>query len=65
MAAEIINTKQKSTLKTIVAQGKVDLSTKIDKRTVNALEVRGLVKTSESKKGAFVAPTAKGKKYFN
>lgn len=60
-----INPKQVSVLKLVVSNGKLELTKKIDKRTVNALEARGLVKVTSSKKGAFVAPTAKGKKFLN
>lgn len=66
MATETItlSANQAKVLKEVVAAGKIDLSS-VDKRAVNALETRGLVKTSESKKGTFVAPTAKGKKALN
>lgn len=67
MATENItlNTNQTKVLKDIVASGKVDFTTGIDKRSVNALAKRGLVKITETKKNTFVAPTAKGKKYLN
>lgn len=67
MATEVvINTKQKSTLKQLLAVGKVSLSIpKIDKRTLNALSARGLVKVVETKKGSYAAPTARGKRFFN
>jgi hypothetical protein len=66
MATETItlSANQAKVLKEVVAAGKIDLST-IDKRAVNALETRGLVKTTETRKGMIVAPTAKGKKALN
>jgi predicted transcriptional regulator len=61
-----INEKQTDTLKSIVKTGKVNvIEANLDKRTVNALETRGLVKKSENKKGLFVIATAKGKKFLN
>lgn len=60
-----INDKQKDTLKDVVKAGRAIVEGNFDKRTINALEVRGLVKKSENKKGIFVAPTAKGKKFLN
>jgi RNA-binding protein YhbY len=60
-----INTNQLSTLKAIVAAGKATLDHNFDKRTVNALETRGLVKVTTNRKGTFAAPTAKGKKFAN
>jgi DNA-binding MarR family transcriptional regulator len=66
MATETItlSANQAKVLKEVVAGGKIDL-TSVDKRAVKALETRGLVKTTENKKGIFVAPTAKGKKALN
>ena len=61
-----INEKQTDTLKSIVKSGKMNvIEAKLDKRTINALETRGLVKKSENKKGIFVIATAKGKKFLN
>jgi len=59
-----INEAQKAALKTIVDGGRQSADT-FNKRTIFALENRGLVKTTENKKGIFVAPTAKGKKALN
>ncbi len=59
-----INEKQISALQNILKKGKI-IADGFDKRTVRALELRGLVKTSANKKGFFVQPTAKGKKFLN
>ena len=67
MATQQINISEKSlsTLKDIVkAGGKVDASV-FDKRSLRALGARELVKVTETKKGIYVAPTAKGKQFIN
>lgn len=58
---------QDSVLGSIInAAGKVDyVASGLDKRSIGALERRGLVKCTETKKGSFVIATAKGKKHFN
>jgi DNA-binding MarR family transcriptional regulator len=56
-----LTSSQKETLKQIISRGKTIKST-VDSRSVNALENRGLVKVSETRKGVFVTVTAKGKK---
>jgi hypothetical protein len=60
----ILNDNQLKTLTDIVKMGKAEMSN-FDKRCINALEKRGMVKTSENKKGIFVVPTARGKKYHD
>jgi DNA-binding MarR family transcriptional regulator len=57
----VLSEAQLSCLKAVSDGGKVETKT-VDKRSVNALEKKGLVKVTENKKGAFVALTAKGKK---
>jgi len=59
-----INENQEAALSQIISEGKV-IADDFDKRTIGALETRGLVKVTENKKGVFVAPTAKGKKFIN
>lgn len=62
MEAITLTTLQKRTLSHVVNQGgKADI-TSLDARSANALERRGLVKVSETRKGIFVTVTAKGKK---
>jgi hypothetical protein len=61
----IINEAQKDALKVIV-KGRVNIEEAgLDKRTINALERRELVKITENSKGLFAAATAKGKKALN
>lgn len=62
-----INPKQTTALKSIVRSGKKVniIEANLDKRSINALEARGLVKKYETKKGLFVIATAKGKKFLN
>ena len=61
-----INDNQRLALKTIIANGKMPLDPAVvDRRSTKALETRGLVKITETKKGVFVAPTAAGKKLLN
>jgi predicted transcriptional regulator len=57
----VLSDAQVTCLQTLQANGKVDAKT-VDKRSVKALEKKGLAKISETKKGEFVALTAKGKK---
>ena len=66
MATQQISISEKSldTLKNIVKAGKVSTAD-YDKRSIRALATRELVKLIENKKGIFVAPTAKGKKFVN
>lgn len=65
MQAEIkLSKAQEETLGAIVKVGKTSIGD-YNKRTVTALEGKGLVKVTELKKGVFVAPTAKGKKILN
>jgi predicted transcriptional regulator len=65
--AVVVNKKQKEVLSGVMKLGgKVNLAEKpVDKRTVGALESRGLVKLSENRKGQFMSVTAKGKKLLN
>lgn len=65
MTTEKINENQAKTLKAIVSAGKQQVKGNYDTRTVGALENRGLVKKTETKKGIFVAATAKGRKAIN
>jgi len=67
MATQQINISEKSldTLKSIVKAGGKISTDDFDKRSIRALATRELVKISENKKGIFVAPTAKGKKFIN
>jgi predicted transcriptional regulator len=69
MATQQITISEKSlgTLKDIITEtGRVNIVEKqIDKRSVRALETRGLVKTTENKNGQFVSVTAKGKKFLS
>jgi hypothetical protein len=58
-----INERQMDNLKLIVKSGKMDYdSAELDRRSIRALAARDLVKITETKKGVFVQPTAKGKK---
>lgn len=62
----IINANQERVLKAIVsAGGRQPMKGNYDVRTVGALETRGLVKRTESKKGIFVSATQKGKRLVN
>jgi len=60
-----INENQEKALKMIVKDGQSLIKGNFDRRTISAFENRGLVKTTEKKKGIFVAATAKGKKFIN
>jgi len=65
VAIEKINDAQFDTLMKIAAGGKQLVKGNFDIRTVGALEARGLVKKTETKKGVFVSATAKGRKRVN
>ena len=53
--------RQGETLDNVVNTGKIDYK-ELDGRSVRALANRGLVKVTETRKGTFVTPTAKGRK---
>jgi hypothetical protein len=55
---------QEDVLRHIVNEGKASADD-VDKRSLNALDRRGLVKITTNKKGTFAAATAKGKKLLN
>ena len=66
MSTEIvINKTQEKALKSLVKTGGKVSVDGFDKRTINALSKRDLVKVTENKKGTFVAATAKAKKILN
>jgi hypothetical protein len=57
-----LNDNQARTLDNIVNTGKIDYK-ELDGRAVRALSLRELVKVTENRKGTFVVPTAKGRKW--
>lgn len=61
MSEEIVLTQAQIDTLNRLTGGKVDAK-ELDKRSINALEKRGLAKVKAAKKGTFVSVTAKGKK---
>ena len=62
----VINERQAENLTAVIQAGKIDYNDpNLDRRSIKALEKRGLVKLNEIKKGTFVVPTAIGKKFKN
>lgn len=62
----VINERQATNLKMVIKAGKIDYADPgLDRRSVNALQARGLVKFNELKTGTFVVPTAIGKRFKN
>jgi predicted MarR family transcription regulator len=64
MEQVVLTEKQKEVLGLILKSDKADAA-EFDKRSIKALEMRELVKLTETKKGTFVKATAKGKKALN